>query len=163
MSFTTPLKRSWAYLDRRSGLMAGLVFVFGLIVYIATLAPGLLWGGGDFATFQTRVLTGEGIQGGIFGHSLWIVLSRPFLWLPIRDVAYRANLASAVYAAAALAVVFLSARRLTRATGPALLGAAALLVSGTGTTTVSSSMGTVSRRASSSPRATTRSTSSPPP
>jgi hypothetical protein len=118
MSVAHPLKRSWAYLDRRSGLMTGLVFVISLIVYLATLAPGLLWGGGDFAAFQTRALTGEGIRGGVFGHSLWIILSRPFIWLPIRDVAYRANLASAVYAAAALAFVFLSARRLTRAAAP---------------------------------------------
>ena len=131
MSVAHPLKRSWAYLDQHSGLMASCVFVLSLMVYIPTLAPGLLWGGGDFAAFQTRVLTGEGIRGGIFGHSLWIILSRPFIWLPIRDVAYRANLASAVYAAAALAFVFLSARRLTRAAAPALLGTAALLVSHT--------------------------------
>jgi hypothetical protein len=131
MSVAHPLRRSWAYLDQHSGLMASFVFVLSLIVYIATLAPGLLWGGGDFAAFQTRALTGEGIRGGVFGHSLWIILSRPFIWLPIRDVAYRANLASAVYAAAALAFVFLSARRLTRAAAPALLGTAALLVSHT--------------------------------
>lgn len=33
-------------------LLAVLVFGVALIAYTATLAPGLLWGGGDFATFR---------------------------------------------------------------------------------------------------------------
>ena len=81
------------------------VFVVALAVYVLTLAPGLMWGGGDFAKFQTQLYTGE-IEGGIFGHPLWVIAALPFLWLPLRDVAYRANLASAVFASAALVVVF---------------------------------------------------------
>ncbi len=125
------LKRAWAYLDQHPNQMALVVFTVSLIVYLLTLAPGLLWGGGDFAAFQLRAYLGEGMQSGAFGHSLWIILSHPFMLLPVGDPAYRANLASAVYAAIALAFVFLAARQLTRSSGPALLGTAALLVSHT--------------------------------
>ena len=106
------------------------IFLVALIVYVFTLAPGLLWGGGDFATFQTKAYTGQ-IESNIFGHPLWVVLARPFIALPIRDVAYRANLASAVFGAAALAFVFLAARHIARSTGAALLATAALAVSHT--------------------------------
>ncbi len=106
------------------------VFFVALIVYVLTLAPGLLWGGGDFATFQTKAYTGQ-IESNIFGHPLWVVLARPLLALPIGDVAYRANLASAVFGAAALALVFLAAGRIARSTGAALLATAALAASHT--------------------------------
>ena len=120
----------WQGLARRPGLAALRVFVLALCVYIPTLAPGLLWGGGDFATFQTRLYTGE-LAGSIFGHPLWVILARPFLYLPIRDVAYRANLASAFFGAGALAFVYLCAWQLTRRARPSLLATGALLVSHT--------------------------------
>ena len=87
--------------DLARGLSVAFVFGVALTLYVATLAPGLLWGGGDFATFQTRLFLGE-LRGDIFGHPLWVIVARPFVWLPIRDVAYRANLAAAVFAALAL-------------------------------------------------------------
>jgi len=91
------------------------LFAAALALYIFTLAPGLLWGGGDFATFQTMAYLLEiELPGGIFGHPLWVILAHPFTWLPIREVAWRANLASAVFAAGALTLVFLAARHLTR-------------------------------------------------
>jgi transmembrane protein TMEM260 (protein O-mannosyltransferase) len=106
------------------------VFGISFLFYVMTLAPGLLWGGGDFALFQTRLFTGE-IVSGVFGHPLWVVLAHPFLWLPIRDVAYRANLSAAFFASLALAFVFLCAWRLTRSVAPSLLAAGALLISHT--------------------------------
>jgi hypothetical protein len=106
------------------------VFVVALSVYVLTLAPGLMWGGGDFAKFQTQLFTGE-IEGGVHGHPLWVILARPFLWLPIRDVAYRANLASAVFASAALVAVFNASALLARSIGAALIATAVLLVSHT--------------------------------
>jgi hypothetical protein len=121
---------AWQGRARWPGPTALAVFALALCVYIPTLAPGLLWGGGDFATFQTRLYTGE-LTGTIFGHPLWVILARPFLYLPIRDVAYRANLASAFFGAGALAFVFLCAWQLTRRTGPSLLATCALLVSHT--------------------------------
>ncbi len=106
------------------------IFMVSFAFYLMTLAPGLLWGGGDFATFQTRLFTGE-IVSSIFGHPLWVVLAHPFLWLSVRDVAYRANLSSALFASVALAFVFLCAWRLTRSVAPSLLATGALLVSHT--------------------------------
>ena len=108
------------------------LFAAALALYISTLAPGLLWGGGDFATFQTMAYLLEiELPGGIFGHPLWVILAHPFTWLPIRDVAWRANLASAVFAAGALTLVFLTARHLTRSVPASLLATAALAVSHT--------------------------------
>ncbi len=116
----------------RSAFLPLMVFLSALALYIPTLAPGLLWGGGDFATFQTMAYLLEiQLPGGIFGHPLWVVLAHPFTWLPIRDVAWRANLASAVFAAGALALVFLTACRLTRSRPASLLATAALAVSHT--------------------------------
>lgn len=103
-------------LRQRRGLLAFSVFVTALLFYVATLAPGLLWGGGDFSTFQTRVYTGE-IEATNFGHPLWVILARPFTWLPIRDIAYRVNLVSAVFAALTIVIVFYTARDLTRSIG----------------------------------------------
>ncbi|MCX7855312.1 MAG: DUF2723 domain-containing protein [Anaerolineae bacterium] len=108
------------------------IFVVALALYISTLAPGLLWGGGDFATFQTMAYLMEiQLTGGIFGHPLWVILAHPFTWLPIRDVAWRANLASAVFAAGALMVVYLASYRLARSQPASLLATASLAVSHT--------------------------------
>ena len=120
---------------RSTLILAALVFVVSLLLYTVTLAPGLLWGGGDFATFQTMAFLGsvEDIRGGsgVFYHPLWVILAHPFTKLPIRDPAWRANFASAVFAAGALALVFLPAHRLTHVTVPSLLATAALAVSHT--------------------------------
>ncbi len=117
---------------KRLWFLALIVFLAALALYIPTLAPGLLWGGGDFATFQLKAYLLEiDLTSGIFGHPLWVILAHPFTWLPIRDVAWRANLASAVFAALALALVFLTAYRLTFSLPASLLAAAALAVSHT--------------------------------
>lgn len=111
-------------------LLAILVFSVSLIIYTATLAPGLLWGGGDFATFQTRAYLLE-IESGIFGHPLWVILTHPFTRIPIRDVAWRANFATAMYGSLALVFVFLVSFELTRSISASLLGTGALMVSHT--------------------------------
>lgn len=109
-----------------------LVFCAALALYVATLAPGLLWGGGDFARFQTWAYLGH-VEGkvDIFAHPLWVYAAHPFTWLPIRDPAWRANFASAVFASAALVLVFLSAGYLTRSRAAVVLATAALGVSHT--------------------------------
>jgi hypothetical protein len=117
-------------LEQQPVLLAGMVFLVALAIYVPTLAPGLLWGGGDFATFQTKAFTRQ-IESNVFGHPMWVVLAQPFVALPIGDVAYRANLASAVFASAALAFVFLAAQRITNSTGASLLATAVLMVSHT--------------------------------
>lgn len=124
------ITRAVAFLSGHPVIAATGVFGTSFALYIMTLAPGLLWGGGDFALFQTRLYTGE-IDAGIFGHPLWVVLAHPFLSLPLRDVAFRANLSSAFFASLALGFVFMCAWRLTRALAPSLVATGALLVSHT--------------------------------
>ncbi len=121
----------WHGLEQRPALLSGAVFLVALAVYVPTLAPGLLWGGGDFAAFQTFAYTGEGIRGGAFGHSLWVILVKPFVLLPIRDVAFRANLAAAAFGAATMIFVLLSALEITRSAGASLLATGTLMLSHT--------------------------------
>lgn len=127
-------KAPFGYVDLtdRSIMMAGVVFLASLVLYTVTLAPGLLWGGGDFALYQTLAGLGQLDTGsGVFAHPLWVLAAQPFTWLPIQNVAWRANFASSVFAATALGFVFLVSRRLTRSTAAALLGTIALAVSHT--------------------------------
>lgn len=115
-------------------VVLGGVIVFGaaLVLYTATLAPGLLWGGGDFARFQTWAYLGH-FEGkvDIFAHPLWVYIAHPFTWLPIHDPAWRANFASAVFAATALVFCFRAACMFTPCLPAALLATAALAVSQT--------------------------------
>lgn len=119
-------------MNRSDGAAALAVVAVALTLYTATLAPGLLWGGGDFARFQTWAYLG-GIEGPVdlFAHPLWVYLAHPFTWLPVRDPAWRANFASAVFASAALGFVFQICRLATRSIAPALLATGALAVSHT--------------------------------
>ncbi len=110
--------------------LAILVFSISLIVYTATLAPGLLWGGGDFAVFQTRAYLLE-IEAGLLSHPLWVMLTHPFARIPIGEVAWRVNFASAFYGALALVFVFLISWELTHTAPASLLGTGALLVAHT--------------------------------
>lgn len=71
------------------------------------------------------------IEPGVFGHPLWVLLAHPFTRLPIRNVAWRANLASTIFAVLALVFVFLSAWRLTQSRPASLLATGALAVSHT--------------------------------
>lgn len=108
------------------------VFFLVLLLYSFTLAPGLLWGGGDFATFQTAAYTGDlEIERGIFSHPLWVILAHPFTRVPFRDVAWRANFACAVFASLALTIFFDIAHHLTGEYLSTILGTLALAVSHT--------------------------------
>ncbi|MFN3705400.1 MAG: protein O-mannosyl-transferase family [Thermoflexales bacterium] len=108
------------------------IFLSGLALYALTLAPDVLWGGGDFARYQTEAYLLElRVEDGILGHPLWVISAHPFTWLPIRTVAWRANLSAAVFAAGALALTFLITRRLMKSNSAALLATAALAVSHT--------------------------------
>jgi len=120
---------------RAIGVDAALTAAVGLAavaLYTATLAPGLLWGGGDFAKFQTFAFLGY-VDGpiNVMAHMLWVLLAHAFTWLPLRDPVWRANFASAVFAAIGLVFVFRSALFLTRSAAAALLATGALAVSHT--------------------------------
>jgi len=93
-------------LPRRRGLEVLVAALAGLILYVLTCAPSVLWQ--DGATFQGRVYYGDytGELGLALAHPLYIFLARVFSLLPIGGFAYRVNLFSAVCGAATLAVAF---------------------------------------------------------
>jgi len=109
-----------------------LVVAGSLSLYAWTLAPDLLWGGGDFATYQRRAYLNEVFGAGdVFDHPLWVILAHPLTTVPVRSPAWRANFASALFASLALGFVYLAACRLTQSIIAAMLSAAALAVSHT--------------------------------
>ena len=122
--------RTWQDLSQRPNILAVGVFATALAVYVLTLAPGLLWGGGDFALIQTRIAL-LSIDADILGHPLYALAAHPFTWLPIGDMAYRANLSAAVFSALALALLFRLMHEATKSSKAAILGTLALLVSHT--------------------------------
>src|SRR5713226_3241983 len=105
------------------------IFVVSLIFYIVTLAPTVQWG--DFGGFQTRVSIGE-LELHPFGHPLWNLVARPFVWLiPFGDDAFRVNLSSAFFASLALVMLYLGALRITGSRAASLLSVLALGISHT--------------------------------
>jgi hypothetical protein len=111
-------------LARTDALVAALVAFSSLALYIRTLAPGLLLG--DSGEFQTLVYT-LGMTHPT-GYPVFVLLGRLFTFLPIGDLAWRANLFVAVLAALTLACVYLSLRLLAGWRLAALAGTFALAV-----------------------------------
>src|SRR5918994_5356975 len=105
-----PLRR------RGAALLGGAVAIFVGILYIGTLAPTVLPYGApdtlDSPMLQTEV-TVLGV-GHPTGYPTYMMLTHLFTYLPIGDPAYRVNLASAAYGAAAVFVVYLAGLRLVR-------------------------------------------------
>jgi tetratricopeptide (TPR) repeat protein len=97
------------------------VFATTLLVYLLTLAPTVT--GEDSGELIAAAYT-LGIPHPS-GYPLWCLVSQPFLWLPIGDIAYRVNLGSAVTSALACALVVPLLRSLgvsaIHTVGPALL------------------------------------------
>lgn len=125
--------------SKRQGLLAHtqtqgfLIAACSLALYVLTMPPGLLWGGGDFARYQTGAYLGS-LDGevSVLSHYLWIVFTYPIVHLvPLHDPAWRANFATAVYAALALWFVYATAVRLTGFRLGAALAAATLAISHT--------------------------------
>jgi hypothetical protein len=107
------------------GLLALLLGGAGLTLYVRTLAPFVL--GSDSAELQVLAY-----QLGIAhtpGYPVYLALAKLLTLLPIRDIAYRVNLFSAVMAAVAVAGVYLSARLLAGARLAAIFAALALAFS----------------------------------
>lgn len=108
---------------------SALIFICSLALYVATLAPTVEWG--DFGGFQTRVSLGE-LELHPFGHPLWNLLARPFVWfVPFGDAAYRVNLSSACFASLVLVVFYWGALRVTQSRVASLLSVLALGLSHT--------------------------------
>lgn len=90
-----------------------------LVVYILTLAPTVTEG--DSGALITVMHT-MGIAHPP-GYPLYVLLGKLFTWLPVGSIAWRVNLASAVFGAAAAFMVFLTVLRLTRDRWAGLLSA----------------------------------------
>jgi len=121
-----PSRASGEALTRGSSpLRAGdLLLLTTALLYGLTLAPTVLWG--DDAMFQRALATGA-----LTNHTLWGLLARLFARLPLGDLAWRANLASAVYAVGAVGLLFLATLALKGGVRAALAAGAALAVSHT--------------------------------
>lgn len=78
------------------------LFALTFLAYLKTLAPGVY--GFDSAEFATGVYA----QGVIHppGFPLYLLLGKLFTYLPFRDVAYRLNLMSAVFASITVVVLY---------------------------------------------------------
>jgi Protein O-mannosyl-transferase TMEM260-like len=90
-------------------LLALLAGALALVLYLRTLAPGLLFG--DSAEFQMAAWLGGFVHP--TGYPLYLILGH--IWahlLPLGDAAWRMNLLSAVWGAIAVGLVYLLAHRL---------------------------------------------------
>ncbi|HUF50023.1 MAG TPA: DUF2723 domain-containing protein [Longimicrobiales bacterium] len=92
--------------ERSSALALG---VAAFLVYAATLYPSVA--GGDSGELVAAVAAG-GVPHPP-GYPLYVLLTAPFTWLPVGNVAWRANLAAAVCAAAAAALLACAITRMT--------------------------------------------------
>ncbi len=118
----------------RLGLFAGLL-VAGLVflLYLRTLAPDVLYYERpellDAVMFQTQAYI-LGITHPT-GYPTYLLLAHLFTYLPFGDPAYQVNLASAVFGAVAVFLVYLVGLRLSGRVWAAAVGALAFGVGGT--------------------------------
>lgn len=109
------------------GIGAGLT---ALVLYLMTLAPTVMYYQlpflRDSAVLQTKIAV-LGIPD-FTGYPTFVLLGKLFTFLPLGDVAYRTNLASAVYAAVSVALVFAIGLKLSGRALAALVGALAFAV-----------------------------------
>ncbi|HZY64753.1 MAG: DUF2723 domain-containing protein [Actinomycetota bacterium] len=120
---------------RVPGIFAGFaVALAAFILYLITLAPTVLSrvaeeGLYDAGLFQVRayVLSISHPT----GYPIYLLLAKLFTYLPVGDVAYRVNLASAVFGAAAVFFVFVVCRQITGRVLPSVAAATLLAVSQT--------------------------------
>lgn len=117
-----PLRAAWAW---------PVVFAAALVLYVATLAPGVLWQDNGLA--QVRVLRRDifGSLGLALSHPLYYVLAIAFQALPFAESAYKTNLVSAVFGAVAVANLFVLVRRASGSGMAALIAATSLAVAHT--------------------------------
>ncbi len=120
---------------RVPGVVVGAgVALAAFVLYLSTLAPTVLSrvaqdGLYDAGLFQIRayVLSISHPT----GYPSYLLLAKLFTYLPVGDVAYRVNLASAVFGAVAVFLVFVVARQITGRVLPSAAAAMLLAVSQT--------------------------------
>lgn len=90
-------------------------------IYLLTMSHTV----GRADTFEFQVVVPQLGIAHPTGYPLYLMLSKGFTFLPASTMAWRVNVASAVYAVAAVSLLYLVGQRLARRPVPALLGAAA--------------------------------------
>ncbi len=108
-------------------LAGAAVSLLVFVLYLETLAPTVLYYARP-AMFDSAMLQTEASVLGIghpTGYPTYMMLTHLFTYLPVGDVAYRTNLASAVYGFAAVIVVYLIGLRLSKRVVAAVAGALA--------------------------------------
>ena len=114
-------------------LVGAVAAVVVLVLYVRTLAPTILHYDRpeliDSAMLQMQVCV-LGITHPT-GYPTYLMLSHLFTYLPFGDAAYRVNLASAVYGALAVAVVYWAGYLVSRRVAAAAVGALAFGFGGT--------------------------------
>jgi hypothetical protein len=108
-----------------------LTFLFALVLYTATCAPTVLWQ--DSGLFVYRILHND-LQGNLgiaLAHPLYIIIGIVARLIPFGELAWRINMISAVFAAAAVANLFLLLRLWLGKVWPAIIGSVSLAVSWT--------------------------------
>lgn len=103
---------------------AGPVLLIGFLLPVYLLTLGQTVGRADTFEFQV-VVPKLGIVHPT-GYPLYLLLTKLFTFIPLHSMAWRVNLASAVYGLAALYLVYWIGQRLTKRPLPALLAAVAL-------------------------------------
>ena len=118
--------------QRGAALPGVAVAAFVGILYAKTLAPTVLRYDGADTLDSSMLQAGVSVLGigHPTGYPTYMMLTHLFTYLPVGDPAYRVNLASAVYGAAAVFVVYLVGSRLSRRAVPAAAGALAFGLSG---------------------------------
>ena len=110
-----------------AALVGACITAFVFVLYLRTLAPTVLFYDRplllDSAMLQVQAVV-LGIPGGT-GSPTWVMLTHLFTYLPVGDLAYRVNLASAVYAALAVLTLFIAGYLLSRRVSAAAVGALA--------------------------------------
>lgn len=93
-----------SFLGKRDRLWLGLLIIIAALVYISTILPGMGYSG-DAAKFQYigKIL---GVPHAP-GYPLYVLLNRLFVNLPIKSVAFRANLMSLFFGLLTLVLLYL--------------------------------------------------------
>jgi hypothetical protein len=107
-------------------LFPWLAFLGPLAFYYFTLAPTVMWG--DSADLALKVHDFI-LDPAADGHPLFIILGRIFNWFLPGELAVNLNFMCAIFAALTVLFVYLSIRKITGSTLPALAGSVALTVS----------------------------------
>lgn len=120
---------AFAFHPRITRHSAFAVLLFAQSFYLLTLAPTVLWG--DDAMYQRRAASMDFQNQEPWDHPIWVLLSQPFVRLPVGSPAFKANLFTSFCAALTVAVAFALVRNLTGGRLPALLSCLSLMVSHT--------------------------------